>query len=196
MTTGNLDRRTALLLVLGVGAVLVLRFGVFSDSPAETTVAASDSIPVAEKRLEKLRQVASTVPGKETVLKQVTAELEEREKGIVKADTAAQAEAHLLDTIRRIGLANSIDARGAEEMRVRPLAADYGEVMVAVTFNCGIEQLVNFLAGLANEPEVMATQEIHIATGDAKQKTVQVRLSVSGVVPKKLVPERKGAAAF
>ena len=196
MTVGNLDRRTALLLVLGVGAVLVLRFGVFSDSPAETTVAASDSIPVAEKRLEKLRQVASTVPGKETVLKQVTAELEEREKGIVKADTAAQAEAHLLDTIRRIGLANSIDARGAEEMRVRPLAADYGEVMVAVTFNCGIEQLVNFLAGLANEPEVMATQEIHIATGDAKQKTVQVRLSVSGVVPKKLVPERKGAAAF
>ena len=196
MTVGSLDRRTALLLVLGVGAVLVLRFGVFSDSPAETTVAASDSIPVAEKRLEKLRQVASTVPGRETVLKQVTAELEEREKGIVKADTAAQAEAHLLDTIRRIGLANSIDARGAEEMRVRPLAADYGEVMVAVTFNCGIEQLVNFLAGLANEPEVMATQEIHIATGDAKQKTVQVRLSVSGVVPKKLVPEKKGAAAF
>jgi hypothetical protein len=196
VTVGKLDRRTTLLLVLGVSAVLLLRFGVYSDSAQGTAVAASDSIPVAEKRLAKLRQVASTVPGKETVLKQVTAELDEREKGILKADTAAQAEAQLLEVIRRTGAANGIDARGAEEMRVRPLAQDYGEVLVAVTFNCGIEQLVNFLAALANEPQILATNEIHVSTGDPKQKSIQVRLSVSGVVPKKLVPEKKSGVAF
>lgn len=196
MTVGSLDRRTTLLLVIGVAAVLVLRFGVYGDSASEPTVAASDSIPVAEKRLAKLRQVASTVPGKAEVLKKVTDELAEREKGILKADTAAQAQAQLLEVIRRIGTANGIDARGAEELRVRPLANEYGEVLVAVTFNCNIEQLVNFLAALANEPQILATNEIHVAQGDAKQKTIQVRLSVSGVVPKKLVPEKKSGVAF
>jgi len=196
VTVGKLEKKPAIVLAVGVAAVLILRFGVLTDKADEPAVSASDSIPVAERRLQKLRTVASTVPGKETVLKQVTSELEDREKGILKADTAAQAQAQLLEVIRRVGTANGIDARGAEELRVRPLANEYGEVLVAVTFNCGIEQLVNFLSALANEPQILATNEIHISAGDAKQKTVQVRLSLSGVVPKKLVPEKKGAAAF
>ena len=32
--------------------------------------------------------------------------------------------------------------------------------------------------------------------GNDKKKNVQVRLSLSGVVPKKLVPEKKGLAGF
>ena len=196
MTVGKFDRRTALALGIGVMVILALRFGVYGDKTGDV-VAPADSIPVAEKRLERLRQLAATTQGKETVLKQVSAELTTREKGVIQTDTAAQAQAQLLEVIRRIAGANGIDARGAEELRVRPLANDYGEVLVAVTFTCAIEQLVNFLAALANEPEVMATNEIHITSaGNAKQKTIQVRLSLSGVVPKKLVPEKRGVAAF
>jgi len=195
MTVGKLDRRTVMIFAGGVLAILVLRFGVYGGKSADV-VAPSDSIPVAEQRLERLRRAAATVPGKEAVLKQVSAELETREKGILKADTAAQAEAQLLEVIRRIATSSGIDARGAEELRVRPLADNYGEVLVAVTFTSGIEQLVNFLAALANEPQILATNEMHVSAGDPKQKTVQVRLSVSGVVPKKLVPEKKGTAAF
>jgi len=55
---------------------------------------------------------------------------------------------------------------------------------------------VNFLAGLANEPQILATNEINVSGGNDKNKNVQVRLSLSGVVPKKLAPERKGALAF
>ncbi len=195
MTVGKLDRRTALILIGGVALVLALRFGVYRENSAPV-VAPVDSIPDAEKRLARLRQIAATVPGKEAVLKQVTADLEQREKGMLKADTAPQAQALLLDTIARIAKAEGIDARGAEELRVKPLASDYGEVSVAVTFGCHIEQLVNFLAALANDPQMLATNEIHVAQANAKEKTIQVRLSVSGVVPRKLVPEKKGAAAF
>jgi hypothetical protein len=35
-----------------------------------------------------------------------------------------------------------------------------------------------------------------VAGGNDKKKNVQVRLSLSGVVPKKLVPEKKGVATF
>jgi hypothetical protein len=195
MTLGTLDRRTALMLVAGVLAVLALRF-VFTRQSASAVAASMDSIPVAERRLARLRQVAATVPGKQALLKQVSGELAAREKGTITVETAAQAQAQLLEVIRRVGQANGIDARGAEEWRVRPLAVDYGEVSVAVSFTCRIEQLVNFLASLANEPELLATNEIRISAANPKEKAVLVRLSLSGVIPKKLVPEKNGLAAF
>jgi hypothetical protein len=198
MSTGTLDRRTALLLVLGVAVVLALRFMVFGDKPA-SVVAASDSIPMTEKRLAKLRAEVATVPGKEKVARVVLSDLAAREKGMVRADTAAQAQAQLLEIVRRTGKDEGIDVRGAEEMRVRPLASDYGEVIVAVTFNCRIDQFVNFMADLANLPELVATSDIRVTTANVanpKEKTVTVRLALSGVVPRKLVPEKKGVDSF
>jgi hypothetical protein len=160
-------------------------------------VAPSESIPAAENRLQRLRQIAGTVPGKEAMLKQASAELESREKGILKADTAAQAQAQLLNVIHTLAAANGIDARGAEGFPApKPLAADYGEVSVPVTFTCGIDQFVNFLAALANEPEILATNEIQVTGGNDKNKNLLVRLSLSAVVSRKLVPEKKGLAAF
>jgi hypothetical protein len=198
MTTGTLDRRTALLLVLGVAVVLTLRLLVFGDKPA-AVVAASDSIPMTEKRLAKLRADVATVPGKEQVARLVMNDLAAREKGMVRADTAAQAQAQLLEIVRRTGKDEGIDVRGAEEMRVRPLANDYGEVIVAVSFNCRIDQFVNFMADLANLPELVATSDIRVTTANVanlKDKNVTVRLALSGVVPRKLVPEKKGVDSF
>jgi Tfp pilus assembly protein PilO len=198
MTTGTLDRRTALLLVLGVAVVLMVRFLVFGDKPA-AVVAASDSIPMTEKRLAKLRADVATVPGKEQVARLVMNDLAAREKGMVRADTAAQAQAQLLEIVRRTGKDEGIDVRGAEEMRVRPLANDYGEVIVAVSFNCRIDQFVNFMADLANLPELVATSDIRVTTANVanlKDKSVTVRLALSGVVPRKLVPEKKGVDSF
>jgi hypothetical protein len=196
MTVGTVDRRTLLVLLGGLVLIAVLRFGVYGDRPTPV-VAPSESIPAAENRLERLRQIAATVPGKEAVLKQASAELESREKGILKADTAAQAQAQLLNVIHTLAAANGIDARGAEGFPApKPLAADYGEVSVPVTFTCGIDQFVNFLAALANEPEILATNEIQVTGGNDKNKNLLVRLSLSAVVSRKLVPEKKGLAAF
>jgi len=197
VTVGTLDRRTLalLLLMLVLLTAVMVRLRLASGAPA--VVAPEESISTAERRLERLRQVAATVPGKEAVLKQAVAELETRQSGILKAETAAQAGAQLLDVIRQAGMANGIDVRGAEEVnRVKQLANDYGEVAVTVTFACRIEQLVNFLAALANQPQILATNEINISGGTDKNKNVQVRLGLSGVVPKKLVPEKKGVAVF
>jgi hypothetical protein len=196
MTVGTLDRRTIAVLIGGLLLIAVLRFGVYGDRPTQV-VAPSESIPAAENRLQRLRQIAGTVPGKEAMLKQASAELESREKGILKADTAAQAQAQLLNVIHTLAAANGIDARGAEGFPApKPLAADYGEVSVPVTFTCGIDQFVNFLAALANEPEILATNEIQVTGGNDKNKNLLVRLSLSAVVSRKLVPEKKGLAAF
>jgi len=195
MTTGTLDRRTLLILAAGVSLVLVLRFVVMADKRPEV-VAAADSVPLAEQRLAKLRETVATVPGKDKISKQAAAELATREKGMILADTAAQAQAQLLEIIRRTGKDEGIDVRGAEELKVRPLADDYGEVVVAVSFTCRIEQFVNFMTDLANRPELLATSEIRVAASNPKEKTVLVRLGLSGVVPRKLAPAKKGPATL
>ncbi len=192
MTTGTMNRRTVLILVAGVLAVLVLRFVVMGDKTSPQVVAVSDSVPLAQKRLAKLRATAATVPGKEKVATQAAAELVAHEKGMIMADTAAQAQAQLLEIVRRVGKDEGIDVRGAEEMKVRPLADDYGEALVAVSFNCRIDQFVNFMTALANRPELVATSDIRVATANPKEKTLLVRLEFSGVVPRKLVPVKKG----
>jgi hypothetical protein len=192
---GTRDKRALMLAGVALTLIVILRLTVYGEHQSKV-IAASDSIPVAEKRLARLRQVAATVPGKETVLKQVSGELATRDKGIVMAQTAQQALAHVQETIRRLANAEGIQVRGGEFQPPRPLGDDYGEVSVAVSFECRIEQLVNVLAALTREPELLSTSELHVASANPKEKTVLVRLALAGVVPRKLVPEKKGVAAF
>ena len=189
-------RERNLLLAAGVLAVIVaLRLGLFSSGP-EVVEASVDSVEMAEKKLTRLRQLASTVPGKEDLLKKANAELATRESGVIQTETAQQAQAELLKVIRDLGKTDDIDARGGEFGPVKPLGADYGEVSVAVAFECRIEQLVNFLAALTSEKALLATSEVRISAAKSKEKTLNVRLTLSGVIPRKLVPEQKGVSLF
>ena len=194
----KLDRNTLLALGAAAAAIVLAIFRLAGGGDSSTAVvSATESIPQAEKRLERLRQLAATLPGKEQLLKKVSQELHVREAGILQADTAAQAEAQLLDIIHRVAGKNGFDARGAEQLgEARPLGPDYGQVSVAENFTCGIDQLVNFLSDLANEPLILATDQIQISGGSDKKKNLQVRLTLSGVVPRKLVPVKKQAGAF
>jgi hypothetical protein len=193
MKLGQRDRRALMLLAPAVLVILVMKFGGAGSGP-EVAEASADSVEMAEKKLARYRQLAATVPGKELQLKQASADLAAKEVGLIPADTAQQAQAQLLQIIRTLGKTEGIDARGGEFGPVRPLGADYGEVTVAVAFECGIDQLVNFLSALTSEKQLLSTSEMRIAASNPKLKTVSVRLSLSGVVPRKLVPEQKGVS--
>jgi hypothetical protein len=67
---------------------------------------------------------------------------------------------------------------------------------VAVSFECGIDRFVNFLAALTSEKALLATSEMRITSANPKEKTVTVRLTLSGVIPRSLVPEQKGPSLF
>jgi hypothetical protein len=71
---------------------------------------------------------------------------------------------------------------------------EYGIVYANITFDCHVEQLLNFLADLTREPELIVPAEQRIASGNAKEKLMSVRMTLAGIVSKKLVPEKKGLA--
>ncbi len=184
------------LLLLAAAAVVMLLLKLSTRSGPEVAEAATDSVEMAEKKLARLRQLAATVPGKEALLKQANEQLAAREAGIIQAGTAQQAQAQLLQVIRELGKKESFDARGGEFGPVSPLGADYGEVSVAVSFECGIDHFVNFLAALTSEKALLASSEMRISAANPKEKTVTVRLTLSGVIPRHLVPEKKGPSLF
>ncbi len=196
MTLSPRDRRA--LIGLGIGAAVVFAIALFPGGSSRPAAAApaGNSIPVTERRLERVRRLAGAVFGKKEILAHVTAELAQREKGILVADTAPQAQAQLLEVVRRVARAQNppIEIGGTDLNReVERLGDDYGAVHATVSFNCRIEDLVNLMADLTRQPEAIGTQELRVNAGDAKQKTINVRLTVAGVVPRRLVPEKKGA---
>ncbi|MGD0498258.1 MAG: type II secretion system protein GspM [Bryobacteraceae bacterium] len=191
-----MNRRALYLLLIAMVVLVIVRYGFFSGPSAPAVVPAQDSIPVAEKRLENTRRAAAALPAKEELYKKAAADLAEREKSLLNAGNQQQAEVALLQKVQEIASANQIDVRGNQGFREKPLTGDYGEVTVLVAFSCGMDQLVNFLTAIANQPETLATDEIHVAGGGDPKKNVQVRLSVSAAVPRKILAEKKGVASF
>ena len=183
------DRRA--LSWLALSALLSVLVYFWPDSAPSGVVAATSNDPAAlEARLVKLRAAAASVPVKNDILNKVSADLALREKGLLKAETVAQAQAQLMQIIRRTMQSErpALEIRGTELNGIRPLGDDYGEVSVAVQLDCKIDQLVNFLASLPAQPELVATSDLRVISSNAKEKTVNVRVTISGVVRQKLVP--------
>lgn len=197
----NINERERKLLIgaaVVVPIILIYYFATSSSSSTPAVDTPTDTPQMAERRLADLRQRAATVPGKEVVLKQVSAELDRREKGLIKADTAPQAQAQLLQVVKRVARAQTppIEFGQVELSEPRAYANSYGEVSVTISMQCRIEQLVNMIADLSAQPENVATSDLRIGAAHDKLKTMPVRLVISALVPRKLVPERKGLTAF
>jgi hypothetical protein len=168
-----------------------------SNGPTVALAESADSVTLAEKQLAKLREAAATIPKRQEALKQASADLDLREKGLIIADTPQQAQAQMIQILRKIGLDENprVEIRSQEMGPVRSFGDAYGEVLVTVQVVCGIDQLVNMLVALGRRPELIASNEVRVTSTSPKDKTIIVSLTVSGIVPHKLIPVKKGAGA-
>jgi len=195
MTLSERDRRA--LLFLGCAVIGTLLYVVITDTaPAGENAAPKDLIATAEKRLDRVRQLAAEVPSREELHKQMAAQLEQREKKLLQADTPAQAQAQLRQIVARITSRQqpAVDIKASEFGQVKLLGSEYGEVPVSVMIECGMDQLLNIVAELTAQPEMIAVNELRIYSANHKTKTANVRLTVSAAVPKRLAPEKRGGS--
>jgi Type II secretion system (T2SS), protein M subtype b len=193
MTLTSRDRRALMILAPVLAAALIY----WLSSSSTTTSAAKisepvDSVDKAEKRLANLKNAAATLRGRQEVLNQASSELAVREKGLIPGDTAEQAQAQLLQVLKRVGREQSppLEIRQVELGQPAGYGDAYGRVTVSVTIDCRIDDLVNYLATLSAQPEITATDEIRFGTSHPKQKNMPVRITVSGVVARRLIPDR------
>ncbi len=184
------DKRAVVLLGISLAVFGAIYFWPEKKPEASRTVF---SVPQAEKRLERMSRQAAALPAREEMLKKAKDELSRREKGILVADTPAQAQAKLLEIIRRVARSQQppIMLRGGEFREVKPLGSAYGEVSVAVQIEAGIEQILNFMADIGNQPELIALSDASFSQVTNKQKLVPTRITVTGIVPRALVPRKE-----
>jgi hypothetical protein len=197
MTLSGRDRRALILLAAAAAFSLAVYFWP-QGSAVEIVTPRADSIPAAERRLARLRGLAATIPARQAVLAEAKKDLEAREKGLLNAETSSQAQAAMLQLIRKLAREQSppVEISQTELGAIAPFGQDYGEALVTVSYTCRIEQLVNLMADLSAQPEMVATRDLIVRAADPKQKTVFVRMALSGVVPKRLAPERKEGGLF
>lgn len=200
MTLSARERRLIALMCVSI-VLSVIYYFVTRSSGVPAVVQATpstESVKSAELRLARLRDAAATVPGKESILKDVRAQLAQREKGIIQAPTVAQAQAQITQIVRSVLDAEMppIPIRSQELGMIAPLGDAYGVTSIAVQIECSIEKVVNVLAALSARPELIYTDDIRITSANnPKEKTVGVRIAVAGVVPRALVPKSALAAA-
>lgn len=185
--------------LLALWAVVVIGAVYFWPSSADTeTVGAVQNVELTEKRVTRLRRLAAAAPARQDVLKKLSDELVKREKGLIQAETAPQAQAQLLQVVRRVAQLQqpALVFKGTEFGAPRPLGQSYGEVVMTISMDAGIEQVINFLADIGNQAELISVSDLTFTQVTGKQKLVPLRVTFTGIVPRRLVPEKKGGPAF
>src|ERR1700753_2013346 len=88
--------------LIGLGGALavfaVVQFVILPDSGAPVSSAVSMSSDQLRQRVALLRQTAAALPVREALLKQTNADLADRERGMIQAVTAPEAQSELLQT--------------------------------------------------------------------------------------------------
>lgn len=192
MTISDRDKRAIKILLLTVVPGLIWLVWPSSDSSVKPAAqAVSNSREGLEVQLQRLRAKEARIPEKEGLLKDVQGQLSAREKGLIVADTLPQAQAMLVQSVRQVARQEGFELRNVSIAQPSIYGGEYGQIAVQITAECGIDQVTNFLADITKRPELMATEEMRINLGNPKNKTLQFAVTVSGLVPKRLVPEKR-----
>lgn len=189
------DRRALALLAL---CAVVFSGVYFWPEQGAGVVGVAMTVDQMEQRVTKLRRMAAAAPGREEALKRVREELGKREAGLIKASTVAQAQAEMLEIVRRVARnqPEGFALRGAEFGAPRRLAGLYGEIVLTVLVESQIEQLVSFLADMSNQPELISVSDVNLSQAVGNRKIIPARLTITGLVDPSLVPEKKGGPGF
>lgn len=163
-----------------------------ADETAKPAAQATTNSPaLLDQQLERLRSKEAQIPAKQGLVKDLQDQLGAREKGLIVADTLPQAQALLSQSVRQVARQEGFDFRNMSMGQTSIYGGEYGQIAIQVTAECRIEQVVNFLADLTKRPELLATEDLRISSGNPQSKVLQFAVTVSGLVPKRLVPEKR-----
>ncbi len=190
MNLSERDRRALIFLAVAGAIALAVNFW---PEPAVETVggAEAETVRAAASRLDRIRAEAAQAPVRQEALTKTREELAQMEKGLIGGESQAQVQAQLLQIFRRAARAQSpaVDARQTQFGQIRPFGEGYAQVTLSVSLECQIEQLINLIADLSAQPEMLALEELRISATDNKQKAIGVQMVVSGLTHASLIPK-------
>jgi len=186
----NLQAREKRALGALAGAFLLFLLAQFIALPwMEAAEKLRASLPLKEKTLRKYHNLAALVGLRETDWRTIQGRLAEAERGLLDSKAAALASAELQQRLQQMAEQHGIELRSTDFPPVRPLKpadAGYALAPVGLSFECTLDQLVNFLAAVAAGPKTLSIEQLSIMANpprpDRPRKMVTVRLVVRGLM--------------
>jgi len=183
------DRRALTLLGVAVGLFLVLQLDIFAPSSASGSPASDAALDALEQRLQLAQVQARQRPLIEAELSAAQRRLEKVEGRLLESADPALAQAEMRSFIGQLLEAEGIPLRVSRFATVKLEQDRYAQVPLVVEFTCGIEQMVNFMAAIANSSRLLATRNIRIRPDKPEVKSIAVTMTVAGYLPMDRAPE-------
>ena len=189
------DRRALTFLGVAVGLFLVLQLDIFAPSSASGSTTSDAALDALEQRLQLAQVQARQRPLTEAELSAAQRRLEKAEGRLLASADPALAQAEMRSLVGQLLDAEGIPLRASRFATVTLEQDRYAQVPLVVEFTCGIEQMVNLMAAIANSSALLATRDIRIRPDKPEVKSIAVTMTVAGFLPLDRAPELAEKAA-
>ncbi len=182
------DRKALIGLGIALGLFVILQFdsilpGPGSGAPGTGTVeSVEQAFRLAQVKARRKPLVDAEAQGTVKALAEI-------EKRLLASENAALAKAEMRQLVEDLLTSEGIAMRGSRFGTVALEERGYAQVPLIVDFECQIEQLVNWMAAVANAPQLLSTRRIQLNMGNRLTKSVRAQVSVSGYLPVSRTPE-------
>ena len=188
------DRKALIALAAVLVLFVILQFDFVLPAPG-STAAGVGTVDAVEQAFRLAQAKARRKPLVDAEAQATAAALAEIEKRLLASENAALAKAEMRQLVEDLLTAEGISMQGSRFGNVVLEGDDYAQVPLIVNFECRIEQFVNWMAAVANAPQLLSTRQIQLAPGNAATKAVRVQVAVSGYLPASRTPELVQSAA-
>jgi|GEM_PF-601884 len=184
------DKRALRWLAGAVVLFLLLQLDVFAPSTGGgATPGSSSSIAALEEELKVAQARARQKPISDAELAAAQRRLDVREQRLLASTDAALAQAEMQQIVGELLVAEGIVMKGSRFVSAALEGEDYARIAVAVSFSCGIEQLVNLMASISNAERLLTPRDLRVRPDNKEIKSVRVELTVAGYLPLDRAPE-------
>lgn len=183
------DKRALAILGVALGLFAVLQLDIFQPSSGGGSGAGASEIEALEQRLAVAQLEARQRPVHDADLNAALAELGRLEAGLLQSADSALAQAEMRTVVGDLLTAEGVAMQGSRFGTVELEETDYAKVPLVVDFTCGVDQLVNLMAAVANAPQLLTTRDITIRPANADVKSLRVQLTVAGYLPSERTPD-------
>jgi Tfp pilus assembly protein PilO len=185
---GQRDKRALGLLAAAVALFALLQTDFLLPSSAGGA-SSSDTLQVLEQRLELAKARAARKPLTEAELASAKRSLASLEGRLLEAADPALAQAEMRSLVGDLLAAEGVAMSGSQFGQPALERDEYATVPLTVEFTCGIEQLVNLMASVANSPRLLTTRFLRVRPEKPDVKSIAVRMTLAGYLPLERAPE-------
>lgn len=159
----KLSRRDRMTLLIGAALALLLLMVNYVVLPLLDGLTANPAaVQQEEIELRRDQHLLAQAGLEKTRVALASDHLKELEAGLLESDSPSLANAEWQHLIGQLADGNGITLGSSEFLRVQDLGGGYSLITGRLQFRCRLDQLVNFLVGLAASPKLFSVTHLTV----------------------------------